>query len=193
MGQARRDTVIRTERCVIRAPRQGDYTGWARLRAESRSFLEPWEPKWPDDALSIDDWRMRLRAWREGWDADRSYVFLIFEKGTAALVGGLSLTHVRRGPAMSASLGYWLGARHEGHGFMREAVEAVCQWAGTIIGLMRIEAATVPENNRSQTVLRACRFEREGYALAYLEIAGVRRDHVLFARRLSGAEDGGPG
>jgi len=193
MDRARRDTLIRTERCLIRPPRQTDYGAWARLRTSSREYLEPWEPRWPGDALSMDDWKRRMRAWREGWEADRFYVFLIFTAQRAGLVGGLSLSHVRRGPAQSASLGYWLGEASQGQGFMREAVKAVCLWAGEVLGLQRIEAATVPENARSQRVLAACGFEREGYARAYLEIAGERRDHFLFARLLGPGIGVGPG
>ncbi|MEM0986494.1 MAG: GNAT family protein [Pseudomonadota bacterium] len=188
MERLRRDSQIRTDRCIIRPPRHGDYTAWATLRSESRAFLEPWEPRWPGDALTPSDWKRRMRAWRSGWAADKAYVFLIFERSSARLVGGASLSHVRRGPAMMASLGYWLGKWAEGHGFMAEAVEAVCGWAADILELERIEAATVPENVRSQKVLDRCGFEREGYARAYLEIAGKRRDHVLFARTIG---DGG--
>jgi len=181
----RREIPIRTERCVLRSPRNSDYTAWAALRQDSRTFLEPWEPQWPADALSMDDWKRRMRAWREGWDIDRSYVFLLFERTSATSLGGVSLSNVRRGPAQTAAMGYWLGAPFEGHGFMRDAVNATCQWASDGAGLARIEAATVPENTRSQGVLIDCGFEREGYARAYLEIAGVRRDHVLFARTLA--------
>ncbi len=186
----RRDTVIRTARCLIRPPRQADYTRWARLRSTSRAYLEPWEPRWPSDALSMEDWKRRMRAWREGWDSDRFYVFFIFDTGLADLVGGVSLSHVRRGPAQAASLGYWMGEAHAGHGLMRDAVHALCNWAWSVLDLERIEAATVPENTRSQRVLSACGFVREGFAREFLEIAGIRRDHVLYARLREGPADG---
>ena len=63
---------------------------------------------------------------------------------------------------------------------MRESVIAVCDWAFAALRLWRIEAGTLAENNRSRKVLEAAGFEEEGYARAYLEIAGERRDHVLF-------------
>jgi hypothetical protein len=32
--------------------RDGDYPEWSRLREASRTFLEPWEPKWAEDDLT---------------------------------------------------------------------------------------------------------------------------------------------
>ena len=175
-----RETRVQSRRLILRPPRRGDFTAWADLRETDRPRLEPVEPLWPADALSREDWDRRLRAWQTGWRNDRAYVFLIFALRGGGLLGGVSLTHVRRGPAQAASLGYWLGQHAEGNGFMTEAVAAVSDWAKTELSLMRIEAATLPENTRSQDVLRRVGFEREGFARAYLEIAGQRRDHVLF-------------
>lgn len=177
---AMEDALIRSPRLILRAPRRSDYAAWARLRTESRDHLEPWEPKWPDDALSRADWQRRLRDWREGWRTGRALVFFCLGAEAGTLLGGASLTHLRRAPSLSASLGYWLGAAHEGHGYMRESVAALAAWAFDRLGLQRIEAGTLPENARSRAVLEAVGFREEGFARDYLEIAGRRRDHVLF-------------
>ena len=46
--------------------------------------------------------------------------------------------------------------------------------------LRRVEAAALPGNARSIHLLEKCGFKREGYAREYLEINGVREDHILF-------------
>ena len=43
---------LRGDRVMLRMPQLGDYAAWARLREESRDFLEPWEPTWSPDALT---------------------------------------------------------------------------------------------------------------------------------------------
>ena len=48
-------------------------------------------------------------------------------------------------------------------------------------GLHRIEANYMPCNLRSPRVLERCGFVREGFARAYLKIAGQWEDHVLTA------------
>lgn len=174
------DTLITTERLVLSAARRSDYADWARLRGASRAYIEPWEPLWPVDALTRKDWHRRLSAWNAAWKAGTAYVFLSRRMSDNALLGGLSLTHVRPWPAECASLGYWQGATFEGQGFMREAVRAVCGWAFSELGLRRIEAGIVPENVRSRRVLEGAGFAEEGRAASYLEINGVRRDHILF-------------
>ncbi|WP_373008771.1 GNAT family N-acetyltransferase [Hyphomonas sp.] len=180
MAVLQRDTSITAERVVLTPPRKADFDDWAALRSANREHLEPWEPLWPGDAHSKADWVRRLKVWTTAWKAGQAYVFLIRNISDNTLIGGASLTHVRNWPASSASLGYWLGADFEGKGYMRESVIAVCDWAFADLRLWRIEAGTLAENNRSRKVLEAAGFEEEGYARAYLEIAGERRDHVLF-------------
>jgi ribosomal-protein-alanine N-acetyltransferase len=179
-----RDVELLTPRLLIRAPERADYTAWAEGRRKSREHLERWEPLWPADALSKEDWSRRLRAWRGGWRDDRAYVFLIFMREGGKILGGVSITNVRRGPAQMGSLGYWLLEEAAGQGYMSEAVERVCHWCYAELGLARIEAGTLDENVRSQQVLERCGFEKEGRARAYLEIGGRRRDHILYARVL---------
>lgn len=177
-----RETGLFTDRLLIRAPERQDYAAWAEGRAASRAHLEPWEPRWPSDALSREDWTRRLRAWRTSWREDRAYIFLIFSRDEERLLGGISVANVRRGPAQMATLGYWLLHNAIGAGYMSEAVERICQWCFFSLGLARLEAGTLPENLRSRSVLERCGFLKEGRARAYLEINGRRQDHILYAR-----------
>ena len=49
------------------------------------------------------------------------------------------------------------------------------------LALHRIEAACIPENDRSIRLLEKAGFQREGYMKEYLKIRGEWRDHLLFA------------
>jgi len=176
-----RETLVTTERLVLAPPFKADFAEWADIRDRSRAHLEPWEPNWPQDVHSKSDWARRLKAWHSGWRKGRAHVFLIRRLQDNRLVGGVSLTNVRGWPAQAANIGYWIGEAYEGQGYMQEAVGTVCAWAFQVLGLWRIEAGTLPNNERSQRVLAKVGFEREGYARDYLEIAGKREDHILFA------------
>jgi ribosomal-protein-alanine N-acetyltransferase len=57
----------------------------------------------------------------------------------------------------------------------------VVRFAFATLGLHRVEAACVPENDPSRLLLEKVGFVREGYARAYLKIAGTWRDHFTFA------------
>jgi ribosomal-protein-alanine N-acetyltransferase len=166
----------------LRAPETRDYESWAALRAESRAFLTPWEPTWPEDDLTRSAFRRRLRRYAEDLARDEAHPFFIFEARSHRLLGGLTLSNVRRGVAQTATLGYWMGAPHAGRGHMTRAVAAVCRHAFTQLRLHRIEAACLPSNAPSRALLLRNGFQPEGLARAYLKIDGRWSDHLLFAR-----------
>ncbi len=169
------------ERVYLRPPRGRDWKAWARLRAESRDFLTPWEPAWPVDALSRGAFMRRLRRQVADWRRDEGYSFLIFDRATEELMGGIGLTNVRRGVAQCASIGYWIGRHHARRGYMTEAARAVLGFSFDQIGLHRIEAVCLPSNEPSKALLEALGFLLEGYARKYLRINGDWQDHLLYA------------
>lgn len=172
---------LETARVFLRRPRLTDWRAWANLRAASRDFLVPWEPTWPDDALTIPAYRRRLRQIGHEWRSDQGYAFFIFLRETGVLVGGVNLSGVRRGVAQAASLGYWMGEAFANRGLMGEALTALLPYAFERLGLHRIEAACLPHNKASRALLARLGFQQEGYARDYLKIAGRWQDHILHA------------
>jgi len=166
----------------LRAPQMADFSEWASLREQSRAFLAPWEPEWPADDLTRGAFRNRLRRYANEIQEDSGYSFLIFRVSDHALLGGVTLSNVRRGVAQSANLGYWIGVQHARQGYMSAAVAALVPFAHGQLRLRRIEAACLPENAISVRLLEKLRFRREGYARQYLCIAGKWQDHLLYAR-----------
>jgi [ribosomal protein S5]-alanine N-acetyltransferase len=172
---------IETGGLILRPPQPEDCGQWLALRTRSRQFLEPWEPAWPPDHLTEGAYRSYLQRARQEMKADEAYPFLLFEKARGALLGGLTLSFVRRRAAQSASLGYWMGETHANKGLMTQAVTALCRFSFVRLNLSRIEAACLPENAASIRVLEKVGFRQEGYVRSFLAIAGQRRDHILFS------------
>ena len=164
----------------LRPPRMSDHAEWSELRIKSREFLQPWEPTWPADDLSKSAFRRRLAAYARDIDLDQAYPFFIFRQKDDALLGGVTLSNVRRGVAQMGSIGYWCGRPHTRQGHTLSAVRAVGDFAFRTLGLHRLEAACIPENGPSRRLLAQAGFVEEGYAKAYLKINGAWRDHVLF-------------
>jgi ribosomal-protein-alanine N-acetyltransferase len=164
----------------LRPFRASDYPEWARLRTASRQFLQPWEPKWPKDDLTRAGFRRRLNAYQRDADLGLGYAFLVFRKEDMAMTGGITLSNVRRGVAMMANVGYWSGAPYARMGYTLAAVRCVQEFAFGRLGLHRLEAACVPENEPSKNLLFKAGFEQEGFAPAYLKINDEWRDHLLF-------------
>lgn len=166
----------------LRAPQSGDFAEWAALREASRAFLTPWEPTWPADDLTRSAFRRRLRRYAEDQRSDQAYAFFLFRSSDETLVGGLTLANLRRGVAQAGSLGYWIGAPHAGRGYMTAAVSALIPYAFATLRLHRLEAACIPTNAASVSLLEKTGFVREGYAREYLCINGLWQDHLLYAR-----------
>lgn len=165
---------------TLRHPAMADYAAWAQLRALSREHLAPWEPQWSRDELSRSAFRRRLRQYQREVREDQGYAFLIFKGAGSVLLGGLTISNVRRGVAQTASVGYWIGQPHAGKGHMSEALRAVLPFAFGTLALNRLEAACLPHNAASARVLIKGGFQREGTARRYLKINGTWQDHDLY-------------
>ena len=172
---------LQSARLFLQPPRFRDWRAWADLRAASREFLVPWEPTWQPDALNRAAYRRRLRQTALEWHNDAGYGFFMFRRDDDALVGGATLSNVRRGVAQTASLGYWIGAPYARQGYMTEALGSLLPFAFDRLGLHRIEAACLPANEPSKALLIKTGFKQEGLARRYLQINGEWRDHALFA------------
>jgi ribosomal-protein-alanine N-acetyltransferase len=173
--------LILGEGVYLRTPESGDYADWAALRANSRDFLTPWEPTWAQDDLTRAAWRRRLRRYMREIREGLAYPFFIFREQDGALVGGCTLSGVQRGVQQSCALGYWAGEKYAGQGYVTAAVRALIPYVFEELKLHRLQAACLPENERSRAVLRRCGFTEEGHARGYLRINGMWRDHVVFA------------
>jgi ribosomal-protein-alanine N-acetyltransferase len=173
--------VLRAERLMLRPPEMDDFVGWAALRRESEDFLKPWEPLWAPDHLTSRAFRERVYWAARAIAESRAYPLFIFREADGALLGAITLDNLRRGPAMAATVGYWIGAQHARQGYMREALETMRDYVFRDLDLSRLEAACLPENKASRALLERCSFKYEGVAQAYLQIAGRWRTHVLYA------------
>lgn len=167
---------------LLRAPQMSDFAEWCALREQSQNFLTPWEPTWPADDLTRGAYKRRLKRYAEDMRADQAYPFFLFERPGNRLVGGLTMTNVRRGVAQSGSVGYWIGQPFARQGYMTAAVRAFIPFAFDALRLHRLEAACIPTNDASVRLLEKTGFRREGYAREYLCINGIWQDHLLYAR-----------
>lgn len=171
---------IRGAGLFLRPADMADHEAWASLRQESRAHLTPWEPVWPIDDLTRAAFRRRLAAYARDREAGLAHPFFVFRQSDEALVGGITLSNIRRGVAQMGSVGYWCGKPHARNGYTLDAVKTLIGFAFRSLALHRLEAACLPHNDPSRRLLGRAGFIEEGYAQAYLKINGVWRDHVLF-------------
>jgi len=172
--------LVRGPNVALRPPINSDYSDWAELRALSRDYLRPFEPAWTRDELTRAAFRRRIRHYQREQREDHGASFFIFRNADDALLGGLTLSNIRRGVTQAVTLGYWMGEPFAGNGFMTEAVAVAVRYAFDELRLHRVEAACLPHNVASVRVLERNGFAREGIARRYLRINGIWQDHILF-------------
>lgn len=172
---------LETERLTLRPPTHADFRAWVALRAESREFLIPWEPTWAPEHLTRKAFTNRVYWAQRSISSGTAVPLFLIRRDDQALLGAITLDHIRRGPAQAGTTGYWIGKKYVRSGYMREAIEAVVHHAFVSLDLSRIEAGCLPENGPSRALLENCGYKYEGVAQSYLQISGRWRNHVLYA------------
>ena len=186
------------QRLYLRHPLPGDFEAWAALRIVSRAHLQPWEPSWAEDALSRDGFRRRLAWFDKIRRQESGEAYFLFARpgsrlGDGSLLGGITLSNIRRGAAQCGELGYWIGQPYAGQGLMGEALQLMLRHCYGALKLHRLEAATLPENEPSQRLLLRAGFQAEGIARQFLKINGAWRDHRVYGRLISDGSAAGDG
>lgn len=150
------------------------------LLARNRAWLAPWDPVRPETFFTVDGQRAEIQSAIRRRQQGVMMPLVITTDGV--VVGRINLNSIVMGAFCSATLGYWVSEDAAGNGAATAAVGLATRMAFDRLGLHRVEAGTLPHNERSQRVLANNGFERYGYAPRYLRIAGEWQDHVLFQR-----------
>ncbi len=180
-----RSPILTGQGVLLRLAARSDFKEWAALREQSRTFLQPWEPIWASDELTKSSFKRRVAFYQSEMLKGHSYCFLIFDEVTGQLVGGLNMSQVRQGVTKSCSVGYWIGEKFQGQGYMTKSVGLACDFASNTLNLHRVEASCLLHNTASIKLLRKQGFHLEGLAREYLKINGCWEDHFLFAKLLT--------
>jgi ribosomal-protein-alanine N-acetyltransferase len=157
----------------------GDAPVLAELYRANRDFLAPWEPERDEDFYTAQGQRAVVEGALARHEQGSVLPHVILDD-SGEVAGRITLSEIVRGPFQSCSVGYWVGAAANGRGLATRAVHEIAGLAFGALALHRIQAATLLHNVRSQRVLERNGFVRFGLAPAYLRIAGLWQDHVLY-------------
>jgi [ribosomal protein S5]-alanine N-acetyltransferase len=150
----------------------------AELVRTNRDFLAPWEPVRGEEYFTEAGQRASIGASLAEHERGRGRPCVIVDRA-GAVVGRVNLNNIVRGASQSASLGYWLARAAGGRGVATAAVRDIVRVAFAELGLHRIQADTLVDNQASQRVLERNGFVRIGLAPSYLKIAGQWQDCIL--------------
>ncbi len=152
-----------------------------RYYLENRDHLEPWEPSRDESFYSLSAIETRLRTGADAFADGTSFSFAVIDNESGRMIGICNFSNIVRGVFQACHLGFAIDVSFQGRGMMFEAVKMGIKYMFDEVGLHRIMANYLPDNERSARLLTRLGFEREGYARAYLKIARRWQDHVLTA------------
>jgi ribosomal-protein-alanine N-acetyltransferase len=89
------------------------------------------------------------------------------------------LTGIVHGVFQAGYIGYSIAKSYQGQGKMKQLCRYVIDFAFCELKLNRIMANYMPDNLRSEILLKSLGFEIEGTAKSYLRINGQWEDHIL--------------
>jgi ribosomal-protein-alanine N-acetyltransferase len=175
---------LRTPRLVLRPLAADDRAAFVRAQEVSSALWEPWSPAADvDSAEALFD--RQLARTLSGLETGKDLRLAAFldDGRLAALLG---LNEIVRGAFQNAYAGWRVAADVVRQGIGTEAVAGLLDIAFAEppcgAGLHRVQANIIPENTPSLRLAEKVGFRREGFARAYLQIAGQWRDHVMFAK-----------
>ena len=172
---------IRTARCVLTLLQPRDAALLAAYHEENRCHLAPWEPLREIRFFTPEACAERIRAAHQAFADGNGVSFAVLDPASGRMIASCNFNNIIRGAFHACHMGYSIGGAHEGRGLMFEAAQAGIDYMFSAMKLHRIMANHLPSNQRSARLLQKLGFEREGYARAYLKIAGKWQDHVLNA------------
>jgi [ribosomal protein S5]-alanine N-acetyltransferase len=164
---------------ITRLVSADDAAALAELQRVNREFFAPWEPVRNEEYFTAAGQRVAiadaLARYEQGTTLPR-----VILGDTGEVVGRITLNGIVRGPLLSCSVGYWVGAAENGRGLATTALREMIAVAFSELGLHRIQAETLLHNGASQRVLARNGFVRIGMAPRYLKIAGRWQDCNLY-------------
>jgi ribosomal-protein-alanine N-acetyltransferase len=164
---------------VTRPIAETDLAEYTALLVRNREHLRPTDPARPESYWTEEGQAAVISTLLAQGEAGTTVGHVILD-GEGAIAGRITLNEVVRGPLQSASVGYWISADREGQGLVSAALSELVRHAFEELGLHRLQAGTLVDNERSQRVLARAGFVRFGMAPKYLKIAGRWQDHLLF-------------
>lgn len=154
---------IDTERLLMRPPRAGDgsllFPAVNESLPELQRFLSP--AAWMTREQTPESAEVYCRKVQANFIARKDLSFFLFDKATGQLVGEAALNRIEWATP-KAEIGYWCRTSQTRQGLVREAVEALSDYAFHHLRAVRIELITVEDNGRSCRVAERCGFKLEG-------------------------------
>lgn len=182
--------VISSDRMYLRTSDIFMANAILEFHIKNRQHFSRWEAAKSEDYYTLkytialiryEDRQFRQAKEIAFWLTDR-------EKNDGKVIGRVSVFGIIPGNYSTAIVGYKIDEDYEGKGYAKEAMKAVERFLHEELGIKRLEALILPENERSKGLIVSLGYSFESIAKEIVEVGGIRRDHLRFYKILGGQE-----
>ncbi len=154
---------IETDRLLLRSYREGDEKWYLEMSQRNRVHLEKYEPDNPVMEIhGKDDAKKIISDLVNAWKTSTHFFMGVFLKGPDQFVAQLYIGPVNW-DLPEFGIGYFADVKHEGKGYVTEAVNAVVKLLFERLNAYRIRIETDDTNARSIGVAERCGFVEEDH------------------------------
>lgn len=173
-------TEIVSENLRMRILTPDDAEELLQYNIRNKRHLEKYEPRRDNAFYTLDVQKKILEDSYRQYLNGSSLDFGIFKDNK--FIGKIKVSNVVYGIFKNGIIGYSIDKDEQGRGYMKEAVNRIVKYCFEELGLHRVEASALLDNERSKGVLEGCGFLELGINKNYLFINGKWRDHITYYR-----------
>ncbi len=149
---------------------------------ENKAHLSLWEPARDYEFHTLEKWQEFISEYEDSFNSGTAVKFIALNKTKTEIIGVCNFSNIVHGVFQACNVGYSVAKKYESQGYMYEILSAAIKYIFEFVGMHRVMANYIPENDRSAAVLNRLGFEKEGYAKSYLKINGKWQDHILTSK-----------
>jgi RimJ/RimL family protein N-acetyltransferase len=128
-----------------------------QLLEENRARLIADFPDRTSAVLTLADAHNRIRVFDSQFRTGELYSYGIWRKENDEYIGDVTLRRLSRGKPF-AEVGYYLGSKAEGQGYVTEALKAMVRHAFQVLRMESVNLRCAVTNDRSRRVAERCGF-----------------------------------
>ena len=181
--------VISSDRMYLRTSDRFMANAILEFHIKNKDHFSRWEALKGNDYYTKSYTKALIRHEDRQFRQAKEIAFWLYDrdKNDGKVIGRVSAFGIIPGNYSTCIIGYKIDEDYEGKGYARVAVLCMERFLHEELGIQRIEALILPENTRSQNLVKSIGYIYEGTAPKIVEVSGVRRDHLRFYK-LPGGE-----
>ncbi len=153
-----------TERLILRPYQAGDGPVYHDVCLHNKTHLLPFEAGNPAlNINTVEEAEILVREFAAAWVSRSAFFLGAWKRSDPAVFVAQIYVGVVNWELPEFEIGYFVDVRHEGQGFVTEAVRAALGFAFHHLQAQRVRLGCNDTNTRSYRVAERCGFVREGH------------------------------